>query len=163
MAAETELDDAPVPEAERAAPVAASKEPRTPPSEPATKVMAPVAKKEPRKPASKKPAGGGPSIAEHPRAVRSVARAKSWGGLVGFLLGGYLSLPTSTFAEAILRALAAGVVCYVAAWASAVFVWRRLVVLEIKGREAQLLAPVLPPDARGPSGGGEQPNTRQAR
>jgi hypothetical protein len=36
--------------------------------------------------------------------------------------------------------LIAGSVCYVAAWAGAVFVWRRLVIVEIKGREQALLA-----------------------
>ncbi len=81
---------------------------------------------------------GGPSVAGHPRAVRAVARAKSWGGLTGFVLGGYLSLPTNTVAAAGLRALIAGVVCYVVVWAGAVFLWRRLVILEIKGREQQL-------------------------
>jgi hypothetical protein len=81
----------------------------------------------------------GPSVAAHPRASRSVARAKSWGGLAGFFIGGYLSLPIGTLAEAGLRALVAGVVCYVAAWGGAVFVWRRLVILEIKAREQQLL------------------------
>ncbi|HWJ50510.1 MAG TPA: hypothetical protein VNR42_05785 [Solirubrobacteraceae bacterium] len=83
--------------------------------------------------------GDGPSVAAHPRASRSVARAKSWGGLVGFLVGGYLSLPIGTLAEAAMRALVAGVVCYVAVWAGAVFVWRRLVILEVKAREQQLL------------------------
>ena len=82
----------------------------------------------------------GPNIAAHPRAVRAVARTKSWGGLVGFLLGGYLSLPTNTLAAAGLRALIAGLVCYVAAWAGAVFVWKRLVILELKGREQQILS-----------------------
>jgi predicted lipid-binding transport protein (Tim44 family) len=81
---------------------------------------------------------GAPSVAAHPRAARAVARAKGWGGLVGFLLGGYLSLPTNTLAAAGLRALVAGVVCYVAVWAAAVFLWRRLVMLEIKGREQRL-------------------------
>jgi hypothetical protein len=84
-------------------------------------------------------AGGEPSIAEHPRAARAVGRAKGWGGLFGFLLGGYLSLPTATFLDAGLRALLAGVVCYVVAWAGAVFAWRRLVVIEIKAREQQLI------------------------
>src|SRR5580700_907784 len=55
-------------------------------------------------------------LAEHPRAVRSIARAKAWGGLGGFLIGGYLALPTHTLADAGLQALAAGVICYVAAW-----------------------------------------------
>jgi len=84
--------------------------------------------------------GDGPSIAGHPRATRSVEHAKAWGALVGFLLGGYLSLPTHTLADAGLRALAAGAILYVAAWAGAVFVWRRLVIVEIKAREAALLA-----------------------
>ncbi|MGA2455640.1 MAG: hypothetical protein ABSG93_19210 [Solirubrobacteraceae bacterium] len=82
----------------------------------------------------------GPSIAAHPRAARAVARAKSWGGLIGFMLAGYLALPTNTLAGAGLRALIAGIVCYLAAWAGAVFLWRRLVMLEIKGREAQIAA-----------------------
>lgn len=79
-----------------------------------------------------------PSVAAHPKAVRSVSMAKGWGGLAGFLIAGYLSLPTSTLAEAGLRALVAGSVCYVAAWASAVFVWRRLVMVELRNREQQV-------------------------
>ena len=106
------------------------------PAEPAT--QAPAASraatkvKEPRKPRKGKatdeeaPAGDGPSVAGHPRAARAVARAKSWGALGGFLLGGYLSLPTNTVASAGLRAIVAGLVCYVAAWAGAVFFWRRM-------------------------------------
>jgi len=79
-----------------------------------------------------------PSVAAHPKAAQSVARAKGWGGLAGFLIAGYLSLPTSTLAEAGLRALIAGSVCYVAAWAGAVFVWRRLVMVELRNREQQV-------------------------
>lgn len=90
----------------------------------------------------------GPSVAAHPRAARGVALAKSWGGLAGFVLGGYLSLPTNTIAAAGLRALLAGIVCYLVAWAGAVFVWRRVVILEIEGREQQLLALAQPPAAR---------------
>ncbi|MFZ2112213.1 MAG: hypothetical protein WAU77_00610 [Solirubrobacteraceae bacterium] len=83
---------------------------------------------------------GSPSVSAHPRAARAVAQAKGWGGLAGFFIAGYLSLPTGTLAQAGLRALIAGSVCYVAAWAGAVFVWRRLVIVEIKGREQALLA-----------------------
>lgn len=79
-----------------------------------------------------------PSVAAHPRASRAVARAKSWGGLTGFFVAGYLSLPTGTLVEAGLRALVAGSICYVVAWAGAVFAWRRLIVIELKGREQQL-------------------------
>lgn len=102
--------------------------------------------KEPRKPRKGKDpepdgegaAGDGPSVAGHPRAARSVARAKSWGALAGFMLGGYLSLPTHTLASAGLRAIAAGLVCWVAVWAGAVFFWRRVVMLEIRAREHEL-------------------------
>jgi hypothetical protein len=86
----------------------------------------------------------GPSVAAHPRAAHAVASAKGWGGLAGFLIAGYFSLPTSTLADAALRALVAGSVCYIAAWAAAVFIWRRLVMLEIKGREQQLLEGLEP-------------------
>jgi hypothetical protein len=79
-------------------------------------------------------------LAEHPRAVRGIARTKAWGGLGGFLIGGYLSLPTHALPEAGLRALAAGVVCYVAAWAGSVFLWRRLVVAELRDAQQRLLA-----------------------
>jgi hypothetical protein len=92
--------------------------------------------------------GGAPNIAAHPRAARSVARAKGWGGLGGFVLAGYLSLPTNTLAGAGLRALVAGVVCYVAAWGAAVFVWRRLVMLELRSREHQIAAAVQAARAR---------------
>ena len=82
----------------------------------------------------------GPSVAAHPRAARGVARARGWAGLGGFLIAGYLSLPTGTLASAGLRALVAGIVCYVVAWAGAVFLWRRLVILEIQAREHALHA-----------------------
>lgn len=87
--------------------------------------------------------GSGLILAEHPRAARSVARAKAWGGLAGFLIGGYLSLPTQTLAGAGLRALAAGVVCYVAVWAAAVFLWRRMLVAELHQAKHDLLAEEL--------------------
>ena len=101
--------------------------------------------------------GSAPSVAAHPRARRAVARSKGWGGLLGFVIAGYMALPTNTLAAAGLRALIAGVVCYVAVWAGAVFVWRRLVILELKNREQRLFEAAnrkprgeLPP---GPSAG----------
>ncbi|HUB73356.1 MAG TPA: hypothetical protein VL979_04885 [Solirubrobacteraceae bacterium] len=116
-------------------------------------------KGEPEAPAG---ASDGPSIAAHPRAARAVARAKGWGGLAGFALAGYLSLSTSTMAEAALRALVAGVVCYVAVWAGAVFLWRRLVVLELKGRQQQAQAAAEAAAARRelPPGPPERPRAK---
>jgi hypothetical protein len=136
-------------------------------------VEAPPAKAPKKEPAAKKekpkkgeakgkkakdaqPIGDGPSVAAHPRAARAVALAKGWGGLVGFVLGGYMSLPTNTLAAAGLRALIAGVVCYVAVWAGAVFLWRRLVMLELKGREQQLIAATMSP-AKAPGARREAP------
>ncbi len=107
--------------------------------------------------------GDGPSIAGHPRATRSVERAKAWGALVGFVLGGYLSLPTHTVADAGLRALVAGAILYVAAWAGAVFVWRRLVIVEIKAREAALLAAAEASVARSPGPRRSRPGARSRR
>jgi len=60
--------------------------------------------KKAKKSAATEPDGDGPSVAGHPRAARGVARAKGWGGLLGFVVGGYLSLPTNTLAGAGLRA-----------------------------------------------------------
>ncbi len=100
-----------------------------------------------------------PSIVGHPRAARAVGRAKGWGGLFGFLLGGYLSLPTATPADAGLRALLAGIVCYVVAWAGAVFAWRRIVAIEIKAREQQLHSTRVELEA-GASAGSERPQGR---
>jgi hypothetical protein len=110
-------------------------------------------------PSSPVPASTGPSVAAHPRAARQVARAKGWGGLAGFVLGGYLSLPTNTLVDAGLRALVAGSVCYLAAWTAALFVWRRLVVIEIKRREHELLiaAQLAPPGLAQPQQAARQP------
>jgi hypothetical protein len=73
------------------------------------------------------------SVANHPRAGAQVARAKAWGGLAGFLLVGLLSLRAGVpTADALLRALAGGIVGYVLAWACAVVVWRHLVIAELR-------------------------------
>lgn len=73
------------------------------------------------------------SIANHPRAGAQIARAKAWGGLAGFLLVGLLSMRAGVpTADTLLRAIAGGVVVYVATWAGAVLVWRHLVVAELR-------------------------------
>jgi hypothetical protein len=164
-------------ESATAEPVAAAPEPRVPEQAPAAakakdakqdakgKKDAKGKGKKDAKGADPEAVAGGPSVAAHPRAARAVARAKSWGGLLGFVLGGYLSLPTNTLAAAGLRALIAGVACYVAVWAGAVFLWRRLVVLEIKGREQQLMAAAAGRAARRelPAPAGEREAARTAR
>jgi hypothetical protein len=175
MAAEAATEAAPATLEAPAEPVAASPEPRAPARQDAKgkdakgkDAKGKDAKKGGKDAKKKKdeqgdePDGGAPSVAAHPRAARSVARAKGWGGLAGFVLGGYLSSPTNTLAAAGLRALVAGLVCYVVAWGGAVFVWRRLVMLELKGREQQLLTAAQPAGAqRGlPAPSAERPAAR---
>jgi hypothetical protein len=106
---------------------------------------------------------GALSLAEHPRAVSHVKQAKELGGLGGFLVGGYLSLPTHTLADAASRALVAGVVCYVAVWAAAVFLWRRLVVAELRGRQHELLATELAKHSGPAIAGASAPEAERVR
>jgi len=101
-------------------------------------------------------AGDGPSVAAHPRAARGVARAKAWGALIGFTIGGYFSLPTATLADAGLRALLAGIVCYMFAWGASVFAWRRVVMIEITAREHQLITVMQAAQSAPEPGGGER-------
>jgi hypothetical protein len=79
-------------------------------------------------------------LAAHPRAKRHIAAAKAWGGLIGFGLTLMLGLqgPLST-PEAVLRALIAGIVFYVLAWAGAVAVWSQLAVGEVHAERRALL------------------------
>jgi hypothetical protein len=78
-------------------------------------------------------AAGGPSVAAHPRASYQVRRAKGWGGIAGFALAAYFSykagVPTADLG---LRALIAGIIGYMLAWACAVTVWRQLVLAELR-------------------------------
>lgn len=78
---------------------------------------------------------GGLSVAGHPRAAGQVRMAKGWGGLAAFAITAYLSLSHGAAADvAGMRALAAGVIGYVLAWACAVMVWRQLMVAEIRAK-----------------------------
>lgn len=109
-------------------------------AKPPKKGKEPKGKAKPKRPGSDATAkGSGLSIAAHPRAARAVAKAKGWGGLVGFIVGGYLALPTNTLVGTGVHALIAGVACYVTVWAGAVFLWRHLVVAELRNRQQELL------------------------
>jgi hypothetical protein len=81
----------------------------------------------------KKGASGGASIATHPRAGAQVRRAKGWGGLGGFAIAGLLSYQAGVPAFDVgVRALVAGVVGYMLAWACSVTIWRYLVLAELR-------------------------------
>lgn len=99
--------------------------------------------KVPAEAASSKPGALSLSLAEHPRAVLRIKQAKEAGGLAGFVLGAYLSFHTHTMFETGVRALIAGISCYVIVWGAAVFLWRHLIIAELRSREQTLLASEL--------------------
>ena len=73
------------------------------------------------------------TIGGHPRARRSVKRARALGGLVGFLVTIVLSLKAGVPAfDATARALLAGIVVHLTAWAIAVAVWKQVMLAEIQ-------------------------------
>ena len=75
--------------------------------------------------------GQRPTVADHPRASRHVRLAKGWGGLIGFVLVAVLSWRAGRGAFDVgLRALAAGLVGFIVAWAVTLSAWRLLVEAE---------------------------------
>jgi hypothetical protein len=79
-------------------------------------------------------------LAEHPRARRQIALAKSWGGLSGFGAVLWFSLEAGVAApDAVLRALACGVALYVLAWAVSIAVWGQIAVGEVHAQRRQVL------------------------
>ena len=95
-----------------------------------------------KKKGKKRAATSGPSIAAHPRASYQVRRAKGWGGLAGFAIAGYLSYKTGVpTVDVGLRAIVAGIVGYMLAWACAVTVWRQLVLAELRAAHERAHAP----------------------
>lgn len=80
-----------------------------------------------------KDAGQAPmiTVSAHPRAQRSILRTKAYAGLIAFVLVAFFSYQAGVEPfEVGLRALIAGIVCYLAAWFFAVLLWRQLVVAE---------------------------------
>jgi hypothetical protein len=98
---------------------------------------------------------GGLSVATHPRAHAGVRRAKGWGGLGGFVLAGYLSYRAGVPPELIgVRALIGGALGYMVAWATAVTVWRHLVLAELRAQYEQRKSQAAAATAQKPIIGG---------
>lgn len=78
-------------------------------------------------------------IADHPRAVRSISRARAWGAVIGFgvaaFFGDRIGLP---FVDLVVRSILIGAASYLVVWAGAQAVWRQIVFAEIaiKRKEA---------------------------
>jgi hypothetical protein len=110
--------------------------------------------KKDKKGKSKPDASAGPSVAAHPRASYQVRRAKGWGGVAGFGIAAYLSHKAGVpMVDLGLRAIIAGMVGYLLAWACAVTVWRQLVLAELRAVAGRASGPnpdVIPARADAP-------------
>jgi hypothetical protein len=86
--------------------------------------------------AAETPAVPSASIAGHPRAKAGIRRARSRAAFVVFVLvllfGHHAGL---TWFDATWRALIAGIAANVVAWRCALFVWRQLIVAELRQAE----------------------------
>jgi hypothetical protein len=73
------------------------------------------------------------SVGAHPRAKASIRRIRARTALAAFGVVLFLSLSSDVTAqEAAVRALIAGIVGNLAAWACALAVWRQLVIAEMR-------------------------------
>lgn len=80
------------------------------------------------------------TLAEHPRAQRSIARTKALAGIAGLLLGVVLSLRAGVpAADAFLRGIGLGTAAMVLMWGAAVLVWKQLAAAEIEVAKRRLL------------------------
>src|SRR5215211_5537379 len=72
----------------------------------------------------------------HPRAVRSIARAKAIGGVVGFVIGLWLGSRAGLPAwDTGARALGGGIAGWLLVWVAAVQIWKQLIVAEYRAAE----------------------------
>jgi hypothetical protein len=83
-------------------------------------------------------------LADHPRAQRSIARAKALGGLLVFAVTIVLSVRADVpLTDALGRGIVGGIGGYVAAWAGAVLVWKQLAAAELELARKRLVASLL--------------------
>lgn len=72
----------------------------------------------------------------HPRAQRSIVRAKAIGGVVGFVLGLWLGSQAGLPAwDTGVRALAGGIAGWLIVWVAAVQIWKHLILAEYRVAE----------------------------
>jgi hypothetical protein len=75
-------------------------------------------------------------LSGHPRALRSIARARAIGGVIGFVIGLWLGSKAGLPAwDTGVRALAGGIAGWLLVWVAAVQIWRQLIVGEYRHSE----------------------------
>jgi hypothetical protein len=80
-------------------------------------------------------------LAAHPRALRSIARAKAIGGVAGFLIGLWLGSRAGLPAwDTGARALAGGVAGWLLVWVAAVQIWKQHIIAEFRAAEKRRAA-----------------------
>jgi hypothetical protein len=83
-------------------------------------------------------------LADHPRATRQIRTVRSWVALAGFAVVLLLSLRAHTpLEDALSRALMAGVLSFVLAWATMIVAWRQLAQAEIEHARRRIVAALL--------------------
>src|SRR3954468_20221179 len=74
----------------------------------------------------------------HPRAQRSIARAKAIGGVIGFVIGLWVRSRAGLPAwDTGVRALAGGVAGWLIVWVAALQIWKQLIIAEYRVAEAK--------------------------
>lgn len=94
-------------------------------------------------------------LADHPRAIGQIRTVRSWCALLAFLAVGLWSQKSGVALEATLtRALEAGLIGYLVAWAGMVMIWRQLAQAEIETARRRIVAAMLELEAAegGPEG-----------
>lgn len=105
------------------------------------------------------PAGPrGLSLADHPRATAQIRTVRAAVALAAFAFVLLLSVrATVPLEDALTRALEAGVLGYVVAWAAMVMAWRQLAQAEIEAARRKIVAALLEMEAAEREGGAATP------
>jgi hypothetical protein len=93
----------------------------------------PAAAVDPAPEAAPVPIPPGVSIANHPRARGAIRRTRARAGLAGFALVLLLALNAGVpAADAVVRALAAGLAAFLCGWAIALMWWKQVLLAELR-------------------------------
>ncbi|WP_354699821.1 hypothetical protein DSM112329_00079 [Paraconexibacter sp. AEG42_29] len=91
-------------------------------------------------------------LADHPRATGQIRTVRSWVSLVAFLVVLVFSLRAgASLEDGLLRAMEAGAIGYLIAWAAMVVAWRQLAQAEIESARRRIVAAMLELEAAGES------------